>query len=362
MSRSSIVEFAPRLDQAEAQGALHAVDAALVRGGASVVLDLGRVEHFDSAGMGAVIRGIRRARSRGADVRVKGMSGEMLDFFSLVSVDRLTAAEEEADPKEDLATWVGARVEPLFASLGWILSIGVDAVVGVVSPVKGRRLRWDRIAMELEEAFLGALPIVLLIGFLLGLILAMQAYVQLRVWGADVYMANMVGVSVVYEIGPLMTGIILAARSGSSNAAQLGSMIVAEEIDALKQMGVRPVSYLVVPKVLALAFSVIALGLVFDCIAIVGGAMFGYMAAGIEPNVYMARTAEALSLSSFLVACAKCVVFGGLVGIVGCGLGLRVTGGSQGVGRATTNTVVLGIFLIIIVDALFVAAQQMWPT
>ena len=139
------------------------MDAALVRGGDQVVLDLGRVEHFDSAGMGAVIRGIRRARSRGADVRVKGLSGEMLDFFSLVSVDRLTAAEEAAPKKEGLVTWVGARVEPLVASLAWIVSTGVDVVLW---PLRGRRWRWDRIAVELEDAFLGVLPIVLLVGFL----------------------------------------------------------------------------------------------------------------------------------------------------------------------------------------------------
>ena len=139
------------------------MDAALVRGGDQVVLDLGRVEHFDSAGMGAVIRGIRRARSRGADVRVKGLSGEMLDFFSLVSVDRLTAAEETAPKKEDLVTWIGARVEPPAASLAWIVSTGVDVVLW---PLRGRRWRWDRIAVELEDAFLGVLPIVLLVGFL----------------------------------------------------------------------------------------------------------------------------------------------------------------------------------------------------
>jgi phospholipid/cholesterol/gamma-HCH transport system permease protein len=286
----------------------------------------------------------------------------MLDFFSLVSIERLAGQVDRKPVSEGLLTWVGGRVEPLFQSLGWVLGTSLDAAAGAfLWPFRGRSWRWDRIGLEVEAAVLGALPIVLLIGFLLGLILAMQAFVQLRVWGADVYMANMVGVSVVYEIGPLMTGIILAARSGSSNAAQLGSMVVAEEIDALLQMGIHPVRYLVVPKVLALSFAVVALGIVFDCIAIIGGACFGYFAAGIDANVYMERTAEALALNSFMIACAKCCAFGGLIGVVGCGLGLRVSGGSQGVGRATTNTVVLAIFLIIVVDAIFVAVQQMWP-
>jgi phospholipid/cholesterol/gamma-HCH transport system permease protein len=225
----------------------------------------------------------------------------------------------------------------------------------------GRNWRFDRIAIELSDAFFGALPVVLLISFLLGLILAMQAFVQLRVWGAAVYVADMVGVSVVYEIGPLMTGIVLAARSGSSNAAQLGAMVVSEEIDALRQMSIRPISYLVLPKIVALAFAALALGLVFDCVAVVGGATFGYAAAGIAPAAYMERTADALVLGSFVVAVAKCVVFGAVVGVVGCGLGARVRGGSAGVARATTNAVVFSVFAIIVIDAVFVAVEQMWP-
>ena len=336
------------------------VDSALARSTGTVVFDFEKVERFDSSGMGAVIQGIRHAKAQGAEVRVRGMSPQLMDFFSLVSIARLCEDRPDPPPTEDFVTRVGGRVEPLVASFQAVSSTLVEVLAcAFVWPFRGRRWRWDRIAIELEACLLGGLLIVLLIGFLLGLILAMQAYVQLRVWGADIYMADMVGVSVAYEIGPLMTGIILAARSGSSNAAQLGSMVVSEEIDALRQMGIQPVSYLILPKVLSQAFTGLALGLVFDYVAVIGGASFAYTAAGIEPNAYMERTSDALQLNSFLIASIKSVVFGAIVGVVGCGLGMRVTGGSEGVGRATTNAVVLTIFLIIVVDALFVAAQQL---
>jgi phospholipid/cholesterol/gamma-HCH transport system permease protein len=359
----AVVEFEPCLDRHAAQGAMHAVARGVAAaGGGRLTLDLARVERFDSAGMGALLAGVRAARGQGVEVRMRGIPAEMLEFLSLLSIDRL-AADPAPAQREDLVRRVGGRVEPILDAAVGVIAMAGEALLGIfVWPLRGRRWRLDRLAQELDSAFMGALPIVLLIGFLLGLILAMQSYVQLRMWGADIYMADMVGVSVAYEIGPLMTGIILAARSGSSNAAQLGSMIVSEEIDALWQMGVHPTSYLVIPKVLALAFSVLALGVVFNYIAFVGGALFAFVAADIEPNAYMARTADALSLGSYLLAATKCVVFGWLVGVVGCGLGLRASGGSEGVGRATTNTVVCSIFLIIVVDSLFVAVQQVWPS
>ena len=169
----------------------------------------------------------------------------------------------------------------------------------------------------------------------------------------------MVGISIVTEIGPLMTAIILAARSGSSNAAQLGSMVVGEEVDALKQMGVDPVRFLVVPKVLALAVAVLILGVVFDIVGMIGGALFGLLVADINLNAYASQTRMALDLTDFSVAMLKSLAFGICVGVVGCSLGLQVKGGSQGVGQATTNAVVLSIFLIIVVDSVFVTVQRM---
>lgn len=325
-----------------------------------LVLDLGKVATFDSAGMSTVVEGMRRAREIGCEVRLRGLSQPMLDFFSLLSIERLSAQAAAKPAKDDLVRRVGGIVEPLVDGILGVLRTSLEVVAtAVLGPFRGQKLRLDRTAMELDHCAGGALPIILLIGFLLGLILAMQAYVQLRIFGCEIYVADMVGVAVMSEIGPLMTAIALAARSGSSNAAQLGSMVVGEEIDALKQMGIQPIGFLVVPKVVACALSAVALTVIFDVVAMCGGALFAWGVADIEWLAFQAQLRQALHLSDFLVATGKSLAFGSIVGVVGCALGLRVQGGSEGVGRATTNAVVLGIFMIIVIDAVFVTCQRL---
>ena len=356
-----IVRVAAQLDRLTADAMLADLDAALATRPARLSLDLAAVEAFDSAGLGGVVEALRRSREHGLELRLRGLSAPMLDFFSLLSIERLMAPRP-APVRLDPISRVGALVEPLLAQAGAVAGVAGDVLRSLlVEPFRGRGKGWrlDRAVLELDHAANGALPIVSLISFLLGLILAMQAYVQLRVWGAEIYIADMVSVSVVTEIGPLMTAIILAARSGSSNAAQIGSMVVSEEVDALQQMGIHPIRFLVVPKVLALGVSVVALGLLFDVVAMSGGALFGKLVAGIELGAYQEQARQALSLSELWVATGKSLVFGVCIGVVGCALGLRVEGGSEGVGRATTNAVVFSIFLIIVIDAVFVTAQRM---
>jgi phospholipid/cholesterol/gamma-HCH transport system permease protein len=359
LGETPVVKVEETLDRHSVPRVLGELTTEIGRRPGRLILDLGAVERFDSAGMGAVAEGLRQAREVGVDLRLRGLSQQMLDFFSLVSVSRLTTPEPPAE-RIDPISRLGALVIPGLDSLAGIASIGAGVLRAIfVDPFRGRRIRLDRTVLEIDLAAIGAMPIISLIAFLLGLILAMQAYVQLRVWGAEIYMADMVGVSVVTEIGPLMTAIILAARSASSNAAQLGSMAVGEEIDALVQMGVDPLRFLVVPKVIALAFSVVALGVLFDVIAMSGGALFGYLVADIDPAAYRAQTQTALNFPDFSVAMAKSVAFGLMIGVIGCALGLRVQGGSTGVGKATTNSVVLSVFVIIVVDAVFVTMQRM---
>lgn len=353
------IEVGAALDRAFAAQLLRDLDRHLRSRPARLTVDLGAVQSFDSTGLGAVVEGMRRARELDVDLRLRGMSQPLLDFFSLLSVDRLVRPAAAA-PRLDPVRWLGAQVEPMVDSALAVLDTAGETMAAILlGPLRGRRLRLDRTAAELDHCAGGALPIVALIAFLLGLILAMQAWVQLRVWGAEIYIADMVGVAVLTEIGPLMTAIVLAARTGSSNAAQLGSMVVGEEIDALRQMGIRPIDFLVVPKVVACALSAVALTTIFDVVAIGGGALFSSAMAGIGVGAFEAQLRQALQLSDFLVAAAKSCTFGGVVGIVGCALGLRVQGGSEGIGRATTNAVVLGIFLIVLIDAVFVAAQRL---
>jgi phospholipid/cholesterol/gamma-HCH transport system permease protein len=335
------------------------IEHALRQKPARLHVDLGAVQSFDSTGLGGVVAGLRLAHAAGVELRLKGLDQSMLDFFSLVSVQRLVQPDLAPAPV-DAITRLGGFVEPVLDGALAVLRTGCSAMHELLlGPFRGRRLRLDRTAIEVDHCAAGALPIVALIAFLMGLILAMQAFVQLRVWGAEIYIADMVGVSVLAEIGPLMTAIVLAARSGSRNAAQLGAMVVSEEIQALEQMGIRPLAFLVVPKVFACAFAAVALSIVFDVVAMCGGGLFAWTIAGIGPDAFAEQLRAALSMSDFVVALAKAATFGGAVGVVGCALGLRVQGGSEGVGRATTSAVVLGIFLVIVVDAVFVTCQRM---
>ncbi|MFK7742027.1 MAG: ABC transporter permease [Planctomycetota bacterium] len=348
-----------KLDRGNVAALVTDLDRAVREQPAKVTVDLEAVEVFDSAGLGGVVAGMRRARASGCDVKLRGVSQPMLDYFSLVSVDRLLA-ETTADAGENAITRLGGVVAPMVDGAVGVVQTGAavahELVVGLF---RRRALRLDRTAIELDHCAAGALPIVALIAFLLGLILAMQAFVQLRVWGAEIYIADMVGVSVMAEIGPLMTAIVLAARTGSRNAAQLGSMLVSEEIAALQQMGIRPLAYLVAPKVVACAIASVALSVVFDVVGMCGGALFSWAVARIELDAFAEQLRQALTFADFAVALAKSATFGAAIGVVGCALGLRVRGGSEGVGRATTNAVVLGIFLVIVTDAVFVTCQRM---
>jgi phospholipid/cholesterol/gamma-HCH transport system permease protein len=348
------------LDRSNVTTLVTDLDRALRAKPGRIYVDLEAVESFDSTGLGGVVAGMRKAGAAGCDVKLKGVSQSMLDYFSLVSVERLVG-EKVAEPQPDVVTRIGGAVEPMFDGAVAVATTAIDSVCELFfGPFRRRFLRLDRTAIEVDHCAAGALPIVTLIAFLLGLILAMQAYVQLRVWGAEIYIADMVGVSVLAEIGPLMTAIVLAARSGSRNAAQLGAMTVGEEIAALEQMGIRTVAFLVLPKVVACAFAAVSLSVIFDVVSMCGGGLFAWAIAGIEFDAFGQQLQNALHLSDFVVALCKSLTFGAAVGVVGCALGLRVKGGSEGVGRATTNAVVLSIFLVIVIDAAFVTCQRMF--
>ena len=359
-SAELVVPAGPTLMGPDVPGMLGRVDRsrATAASDARVVVDLGGVDRFDSAGLAGLVELLRRGEERGFEVRLRGVSAGMLDLLSLVSLERLTRPAV-VPVRDGAVSAIGRRMLPQLEALGRVARVGT-AVLGavLVDPFRGRAPRLDRTARELDEAAVGALPIALWIAFLLGLILALQAWAQLRVWSAELYMANMVGVSIVTEIGPLMTAIILAARTGSSDAARLGAMVVAEEVDALSQMGIEPVRYLVVPKVLASALAAVAVGILFSATALVGGALFAWSVADIGPALFRGQLEKALSAGDLWFACGKSIAFGGVVGVVACAEGLGVTGGSEGVGRATTRAVVLAVLGVVLVDAAFVASQR----
>ena len=220
-----------------------------------------------------------------------------------------------------------------------------------VAPVKGRGgVRWKATINQMVVIGYNSIPIVATICFFVGLIMAMQSAYQLERFGASIYVADLVGVSMTRELGPLLTAIIVAGRSGSAIAAEIGTMKVNEEIDALQTMGFNPVRFLVVPKFLALLIVLPCLALIADLMGILGGfslAMFNLKISFIR---YFNQTADALVMKDLITGLVKTFFFATIIAQVGSYQGLIVEGGAEGVGKSTTSSVVTSIFLIIIAD------------
>lgn len=222
-----------------------------------------------------------------------------------------------------------------------------------LSPLRGKPLRLRASVSEMVKAGYDAVPIVAVISLFVGIILALQAAYQLRRFGAMIYVANLVGVSITRELGPILTAIIVSGRSGSAFAAEIGSMKAAEEIDALVSMGINPVRFLVTPKLLALTVMLPLLTVFSDVIGIFGGFALAVAAVGIRPANYIEQTLNALLVKDIVTGLVKAVAFGVVITIVGAYQGFKVEGGAEEVGRRTTASVVVSILMVIVFDLFF---------
>jgi len=248
----------------------------------------------------------------------------------------------------------GRRAVGMRSSLVFLYRLVLDSLYWTfAAPLLGKGLRVGSTFDEMVKVGVNAVPIVMLISFSIGLILAMQSAYQLEQFGATIFTADLVAVAQVRELGPLMTAIIVAGRSGSGIAAEIGTMKVGEEIEALQSMGFNPVKFLVVPKLLALGIMVPCLTVISDFVGIMGGVSIAVFSLDLGFTRYITRTIFALVFKDLLTGLIKSVVFAALVGLTGCYMGFKVEGGAEGVGRNTTMSVVVSIFLIIVSDAFF---------
>jgi phospholipid/cholesterol/gamma-HCH transport system permease protein len=223
-----------------------------------------------------------------------------------------------------------------------------------------RSLRSNDTLWAMEKMGVDALPIVCLISFLLGLIMAFMSSVQLRQFGANIYVASLVGLAMVRELGPIMTAIIVAGRSGSAFAAEIGTMKISEEVDALYTMGFDPTRFLVLPKLVAALITVPILTLFSNIFAILGGLIVGVLMLDLTSNAYITQTFKTLTTFDVLLGFLKSGVFALLITLVGCLRGFQVQGGAAAVGQATTSAVVSSIFLIILADSIFAVILRYW--
>ena len=256
----------------------------------------------------------------------------------------------------ELVSQIGDRTFNGLGYLGSLVSLGARAAYyTLVSPLQGKPLRLKRAISQAMDVGVRALPILSLITFFIGLILALQAAYELRRFGAMSAVATAVAISMSRELGPLITAIVVIGRSGSAFAAEIGTMKVSEEIDALETMAISPIRFLVAPKFLAMVMMLPCLTIWANAMGILGGALFGVTQADFTFARYIRASIDSLLLHDITTGLVKSVMFGVTITAVGCLEGLSTGAGAEQVGRSTTRAVVMSIFLVVVVDLFFTA-------
>jgi phospholipid/cholesterol/gamma-HCH transport system permease protein len=328
----------------------------------SLTLNLERVSRMDDMGLLVILK-LREVMSRrGVKVRMVGVPGQVKEMLDLLcSVEKAPSETPGKKRSHNIFVRLGEAAirdlsDPRFAVsfLGEVL-ISLSSLV--VSPL---RLRWEDTIKQMKTTGVDALPIVALISFLLGLIMAFMSSIQLRQFGANIYVASLVALAMVSELGPIMTAIIVAGRSGSAYAAEIGTMKISEEIDALRTIGFDPVRFLALPRMVASLVMVPILTLFSDLFAVAGGLVVGRLMLHLTVWGYIAKTLETLTLFDVLWGIFKSLVFAFLVSWVGCLRGFQARGSASAVGRASTSAVVTSIFLIILFDSIFSVMRSYW--
>jgi len=334
------------------------IDAAVPQaaGACHVLIDTADIGDLDTLGAWLLERLIRGASRGGNQVQLVGLApryGELTNEMHRVNVLGRTL-----EPAPNRALTALDKLGRVTSQLGSDL-VEFVSILGAVSCALGRvalhprRLRFTSTVYQLFRVGWLAVPIMALITFLIGGIIAQQGLFHFRKFGADAYVVDMVGILVLREIGVLIVSIMSAGRSGSAYTAELGSMKMREEIDALRTMGFDPVEILILPRIVALVCALPILAFIGSMAALYGGGLVAWLYGGMSPAVYVARLREAISLTHFEVGMVKAPFMALVIGIVACSEGLKVNGSAESLGMQTTASVVKSIFLVIVLDGLF---------
>lgn len=350
------IHLAGALTVAQAGALDHALAAVAAPDDGTVTLRLAEVSALDTTGAWLIYRTVRDLRFAGRTVEVADATPAQRRLIeTMVQHDAPCAVRpDEASPWLRPLAEVGEASVRIVEEFGTFLAfLGLVTLRFVRLLVSPWRVRWTALVHQLEHVGFKALPIVGLMSFLIGLVLVQQGAVQLRRFGAEVFVVDLVSISTLRELGVLLTAIMVAGRSGSAFTAQIGSMALQEEVDAMRTMGLDPIDVLVIPRVLALILVMPLLAFYAGGCAIVGGALLSNLQLGIPIDTFISRFQETVTMSDFLVGMIKAPVFGLVIAVAGCFQGLQVSGGAQSVGERTTTSVVQSIFLVIVLDALF---------
>ena len=342
----------------DASAAIEArADALLVEsdGARRVVLDLGHVARLDTAGAWLIDRARQTLDAKGVDARLESVRPE---YEILLREARYRALAVPRPPSGSYLIALLADVGESVISAGADLYEGVGFLGEVVAAVgksllSPSRFRGTSLVVHIENIALRGVPIIALINFLAGAIIAQQGIFQLRRFGATIFVVNLIGILILRELGVLLTALMTAGRSGSAITAELGSMKLHEEVDALTVMGLQPVDILIVPRVLALVISLPLLTFVADMAGIFGGLLASWAYDGITPARFLTTLQLAIGLHTFLSGLIKAPFMALVIGLISCVEGLAVAGSAESLGRQVTASVVKSMFMVVVVDGLF---------
>jgi phospholipid/cholesterol/gamma-HCH transport system permease protein len=321
---------------------------------ARLAVDLAAVEYLDSAGALVLLEMEAAAKARNIAFSFVNLTPEVQGILDLIDPEALSTPPLISEKTPGLLEQVGEASLRIWRDLILVMTFLGELLLALAySLLHPRSVRWGEVFFYLKRAGADGLPIVGLISLLLGLIIAFMSSLQLKQFGANIYVASLLAIAMVKELGPIMTAILVAGRSGSAYAAEIGTMMVNEEVDALVTMGFDPVRFLAVPKVLATVVAVPLLTLYADLFGIVGGMIVGVVGLDLTVFTYISETQKSLDLFEIVSSLVKAGVFAVLIAGIGCQRGFQVRGGAQSVGAATTSAVVAAIFLIIVTDSAF---------
>ena len=338
----------------EAEGAIASVD--LSRAASRVTLDLSGVSEVDTSGAWLIHRERASAEYQGRKVDIVGASDRLA--FLLESIERHIPDPEDR-PRQPYLIVRTLMDTGRTATVIWRDAVAILSILGVfglrlcATCASVRKVRGTSVLANFDRTCRGAVPIVMLMSFLIGLIIAQQGAFYLRQFGADLFVVDLAGVLILREIGVLLAAILVAGRSGSAFTAEIGSMRMREEVDALTVLGLDPVEVLVVPRLMALMLALPVLTFLSDIAALAGAMLVTWFYLDLTPDLFFQRLDQAVTPVEFYIGLAKAPFMALIIGLVACNEGLKVGGSAESLGRQTTISVVKAIFLVIAVDGFF---------
>jgi phospholipid/cholesterol/gamma-HCH transport system permease protein len=337
-------------DLPEASGTLQREDVATA---SKVVFDVSSLTAWDSGLLTFLVGVIDACEATGTEVDRAGLPVGVTRLLRLAYAVPERKGARRADQREPFLAYVGKQVLEMLRSAGQMLAFLGESILSVGRLLRGKAVfRRVDLGLLMQETGAQALPIVSLISALIGMILAFVGAYQLKMFGAEIYIAAGVALGTVREMGPIMTGILLAGRTGAAFAAQIGTMQVNEEVDALETMGISAFDFLVLPRMIALGIMMPMLCLYSDMMGIVGGAIVGSSMFGIPLTQYFEQTWKSVGMGDFTIGIVKSAIFGIVVAVAGCLRGMQCGRSASAVGDAATSAVVTGIVAIIVLDSL----------